>query len=81
MLTIEQLENMLDSYNGITPMAQDSKENHTTLGEIVVQLIESMEKVDKLKEALLGINQMDCEYQTLEMAMDKAGESLKSIGT
>lgn len=33
--------------------------------------------IDVLKDALLRINQMDTDYQTLEMAMDIAGEALK----
>jgi hypothetical protein len=78
MLSIKQLENWLDSFNGITPMQESSQENWTNEGEIVVQLINTMRENCIMKEGLLEINQMDSEYQTLEMAMDKAGETLKS---
>ncbi len=35
--------------------------------------------IDILKDALHDINRMDSEYQTLEMAMDIAGEALKEF--
>lgn len=79
MLSIEQLENWLDSFNGITPMEENSQENHTNTEEIVVQLINAMRENRIMKEELLEINQMDSEYQTLEMAMDKAGNALKLV--
>jgi hypothetical protein len=79
MLSIEQLENWLDSFNSITPMEENSQENRTNAGEIVVQLINAMRENHIMKEELSEINQMDSEYQTLEMAMDKAGNALKLV--
>ena len=46
------MKNWLDSFNGIIPMEEKSKENQTNFGEIIVQLIDTMHENERLKKLL-----------------------------
>lgn len=53
LLSVEQLQNWLDSFYGRKPMDEMSKENRTSAGSIVGQLIDTMRETERLREALL----------------------------